>query len=418
MPRRGWAQMWSVVGGLIAGALLVTVGKAVAPRDAPPPPSPSPRPSRPLRQGTPRPLYHRLALVAGSGDEGTVDGPFVEARFQEPAGLAASPTGDLLVIADRGGNRLRGVKLDEANRVVTLAGTDRRGSTDGALSSASFDRPTHVQFIGPRRLVVWDAGSGLLRLVDLESGVVRTLRAAGAAPFEGVWALAASEKEIFLTQPGLGRVVRVDVASGLGRVLIEGDPRIPHPGALATHDAALYVADRDVAGVFRLAAPEKGSSELTVAGTPGRLVAMASAGGVLYGLRAAPDPPLVRALTGEPVPLISAWGEDLPGWGSAKPYLEVPETPPVGFAADPRVERTLFVTLPDLRRVLSVRDLDQGARRDALTEWPGEPDDDSYPKRKPAGVFRLLVVGDSRIFYGTDTELKERGGYPRALTFP
>ena len=403
MPRRGWAQLWSVVVGLIGGAVLVTVGKAVVHPDAP---------------RTLRPLYHRLALVAGSGDEGTTDGPFAEARFQEPAGLAASPSGKLLVIADRGGNRLRGVKLDEANRVVTLAGNGQPGSADGALSSATFDRPTHVQFISPRRFVVWDAGSGLLRLVDLESGAVRALRAAGTTPFKDVWALAASEKEVFLSQPGPGRLVRVDVASGLARVLFEGDPRVPHPGALAFHGAALYLADRDGTDVFRLAVPGKGSSDLAVAGTPGRLVAMASAGGVLYGLRAAADPPLIRALTGEPVSLISAWGQDLPGWTSAKPYLEVPGNPPVGLAADPRVERTLFVTSPALRRVLSVRDLDQGARRDALKEWPGEPDDDSYPKRKPAGVFRLLVVGDSHVFYGTDKEVEEFGGYPRALTLP
>src|ERR1035438_4661388 len=141
MPRRGWAQLWSVVVGLIGGAVLVTVGKAVVHPDAP---------------RTLRPLYHRLALVAGSGDEGTTDGPFAEARFQEPAGLAASPNGKLLVIADRGGNRLRGVKLDEANRVVTLAGNGQPGSADGALSSATFDRPTHVQFISPRRFVVWE----------------------------------------------------------------------------------------------------------------------------------------------------------------------------------------------------------------------------------------------------------------------
>lgn len=403
MPRRGWSHLWSVFAGLIAGALLVTVGKAVVPPDAP---------------RTLRPLYDRLALVAGSGDEGTTDGPFAEARFQEPAGLAASPNGKLLVIADRGAHRLRGVRLDGANRVVTLAGTGRPGSQDGALSSATFDRPTHVQFISSRRLVVWDAGSGFLRLVDLESGAVRTLRAAGTAPFADVWALAASEKEIFLSQPGPGRLVRVDVASGLARVLIEGDQRVPHPGALAFRDAALYLADRDGTDVFRVALPEKGSSDLTHAGTPGRLVAMASAGGVLYGLRAASGPPLVRALTGESVPLISAWGQDLPGGGPTKPYLEVPDNPPVGLAADPRVERTLFVTSPALRRVLSVRDLDQEVRRDALKEWPGEPDDDSYPKRKPAGVFRILMVGDSHIFYGTDKEIEELHGYPRALTLP
>lgn len=403
MRRREWGKAWSVVGGLIAGALLVTVGKAVVLPDA----------SRTLR-----PLYHRLALVAGSGDEGTADGPFAEARFQEPAGLAASPDGKLLAIADRSGHRVRGVKLDDANRVVTLAGTGQPGSQDGALSLASFDRPTHVQFLGAGRFVVWDAGSGLLRLVNLESGVVRTLRAAGTTPFTDVWALAASDKEIFLSQPGLGRLAGVDIASGLARALIDGDPRVPHPGALAFHDTALYLADRDGTEVFRVTASEKGSSDLTVAGTPGRLVAMASAGGVLYGLRAAADPPLIRALTGEPVPLISDWGQNLPGWGSEHPYLEVPVSAPVGFAADPRVERTLFVTSPALRRVLSIRDLEQGARRDAVTEWPGEPDDDSYPKRKPAGVFRLLVVGDSHIFYGTDAELKDLGGYPRALTFP
>ena len=418
MPSRKWAQPVLVVAGLIGGALLVTAGRALAPRAALPAAQAVP-PARPVSPRTLRPLYNRLALVAGSGDGGTLDGSFAEARFQETAGVAASSRGDLLVVADRGGNRLRGVKLDDANRVVTLAGTGQQGSLDGPLSNATFDRPAHVQFIGARRFVVWDAGSGLLRLVDLEGGIVRTLRAADSTPFPEVWALSASDREVFLSQPEPGRLVSVDVSSGTARVLLEGDARLPHPGALAIHDGALYAAERDGDRVFRIASSDKGPSEPTVVGTPGRLVAMTSSGGVLYGLRAALDPPLVRALSGEPVSLISAWGEDLPGLGSAKAYLEVPNQPPVGFAADPGVERTLFVSLPGLRRVLSIRDLDQGARRDSLTEWPGEPDDDSYPRRKPAGVYRLLVVGDSRIFYGTDKEIQERGGtYPRALTFP
>jgi DNA-binding beta-propeller fold protein YncE len=70
-------------------------------------------------------LDGQTQLVIGSGKAGASDGPFSEASFNHPQGMAL--VGDLLYVADTENHRLRKIDL-EKKTVATVAGTGKRGS--------------------------------------------------------------------------------------------------------------------------------------------------------------------------------------------------------------------------------------------------------------------------------------------------
>ena len=86
------------------------------------------------------------AAAAGDGSRGFADGSFEAARFNKPAGIAATKDGKLLIVADAGNHAIR--LLDLEKRVVTtIAGDGAAGAgafADGNASAARFNRPTGV----------------------------------------------------------------------------------------------------------------------------------------------------------------------------------------------------------------------------------------------------------------------------------
>ena len=88
--------------------------------------------------------HHRIVVtdldgkklaIAGTGRAGRVDGPFAQAAFNDPQGMALR--GDTLYVADRKNHVIRGLDL-KAQTVTTVAGTGEKGLSRrerGALSS-------------------------------------------------------------------------------------------------------------------------------------------------------------------------------------------------------------------------------------------------------------------------------------------
>lgn len=389
-------------------ALLLGAGAACRPRGSPRATSErvGARPAR--RAAGLSPLRSILALVAGSGDVGFRDGPFAEAQFSGPAGLAVSPDGNLLVVADREGNRLRSVRIAGDHRVETLAGNGVCGDIDGPLATTRFNLPTHVAFTGPSSLVVWDAGSGRLRIVDIAQGRVTTLAAPNDTPLVDVFAMTVAAGGVVTTQPA-GRIILSDLRTGARRVLVDGDPALPRPGAVATFEGHVVVAPVDTGGLFRLEIPSSGRGLLERFADSDRLFALTAANRRLYGLRAEVRPALVRLPGNEPVPLPSVFGGEIDEGIEVRSFLNLPKNGPVALA-DGRDGSMLVVTHPGLHVILSVRDVDQGARRNGLDTYPREPDDFSYPKSKPPRVFRILLVGDSHVFHPMFPGFFERTG--------
>ena len=81
-------------------------------------------------------LDGRLQAAIGSGLEGFADGAANEATFRQPQGLALSPDGKTLYVADTRNHAIRGVDL-ATNEVTTIAGTGKQlGKLPGAASKA------------------------------------------------------------------------------------------------------------------------------------------------------------------------------------------------------------------------------------------------------------------------------------------
>jgi thiol-disulfide isomerase/thioredoxin/sugar lactone lactonase YvrE len=114
-----------------------------------------------------------LSPGAGNGREGLDDGPFTEATFAQPSGLATD--GQVLFVADSEASAIR--KVDpRAGTVKTLAGEGLFdfGLRDGPLGRARFQHPLGLALEGG---ILWvsDTFNGAVRRVSLADGQVSTV---------------------------------------------------------------------------------------------------------------------------------------------------------------------------------------------------------------------------------------------------
>lgn len=120
-----------------------------------------------------------LAVYAGDGVSGYVNGPAATSRFAGPFGLAVDAAGTLYV-ADTGNNRIR--RITTSGLVLDLAGSGVAGFADGPSADARFSSPNAVT-VGPDGTVyVADAGNLRLRAIS-PSGIVSTLAGSGQSRY-------------------------------------------------------------------------------------------------------------------------------------------------------------------------------------------------------------------------------------------
>ena len=120
------------------------------------------------------------ALAGGSG-EAIVDGSGEHAMLAQPSGLALAPDGGALYFADSETSAVRRLLLDGSGRVETIvgAGLFDFGHENGPLAKARMQHPLGLACLDDRRLVVADSYNGVLRLVDLEAGMVSDIKTCG-----------------------------------------------------------------------------------------------------------------------------------------------------------------------------------------------------------------------------------------------
>lgn len=116
-----------------------------------------------------------VSTLAGSRNPGADDGTGTAASFSFPHGLAIDRQGTLY-LSDPGNHLIR--KITPAGVVTTLAGTGTQGSADGPAASASFDTPQAIALDGLDNLYVYDAGTYNLRKISA-AGIVTTLAGSG-----------------------------------------------------------------------------------------------------------------------------------------------------------------------------------------------------------------------------------------------
>ncbi|MEE1930155.1 NHL domain-containing thioredoxin family protein [Streptomyces sp. TRM 70351] len=119
------------------------------------------------------PATERVAAVAGTTNEGLVDGPAAEAWFAQPSGLAAA--GDRLWIADAETSALRWLDADLTVRTAVGTGLFDFGHRDGPAAQALLQHPLGVTALPDGSVAVCDTYNHALRRYDPATGEVTTL---------------------------------------------------------------------------------------------------------------------------------------------------------------------------------------------------------------------------------------------------
>ncbi|MDA1279371.1 MAG: alkyl hydroperoxide reductase [Chloroflexi bacterium] len=119
----------------------------------------------------------RVVTLVGTGlfDFGDYDGVGKSALLQHPQGLEVR--NDTIYVADSYNNKIKSIAIGSL-QVVTVAGSGKQGTNDGPLVTAQFNEPADLALIGDR-IFVADTNNHLVRVVDLESGEVATLEVKG-----------------------------------------------------------------------------------------------------------------------------------------------------------------------------------------------------------------------------------------------
>jgi trimeric autotransporter adhesin len=113
--------------------------------------------------------------IAGLGD----GGPALAAVLGEPAVLALTPGGDLLV-ADRQVNRVR--RIDRASGIITTVAGKGPGPSSGdggPATDADFNGPTGLAVDAADNIFVIDQGVNTIRRIDAGTGIITTVAGSG-----------------------------------------------------------------------------------------------------------------------------------------------------------------------------------------------------------------------------------------------
>jgi thiol-disulfide isomerase/thioredoxin len=219
--------------------------------------------------------HHRIVLtdlagkkiaVAGTGEPGKADGPFAEARFDDPQGMALA--GDTLYVADRKNHLIRALDL-KAQTVRTVAGTGQQGESrryGGPALKTGLNSPWDLYFQGDT-LYIALAGHHQIWTLDLAKAVLAPYAGAGpenirdgpldAALFAQPSGLASDGTTLYVADSEVSAIRAVplggkgEVKTLVGEGLFEfGDVdgvgpkvRLQHALGVAYADGRLYVAD-------------------------------------------------------------------------------------------------------------------------------------------------------------------------------
>ncbi len=227
--------------------------------------------------------------VAGTGTAGFRNGPFTDARFDQPQGMALSEDGTVLYVADVGNHSIRA--LDFLTRSVTLiAGEGRQAlaypPVAGVAPDVSLSSPWALERSGTT-LYIAMAGSHQIWLHDLESGLTTPVAGSGRegavdgptpdAQLAQPSGLAIDEAEQLLyfadSESSTIRVVDLEnqvtaLVSGSGDGLfdfgdvdgIRSEARLQHPLGVAFDGEALLIADTYNSKIKRID-PATGATE-------------------------------------------------------------------------------------------------------------------------------------------------------------
>ena len=200
------------------------------------------------------PLTDEVAILAGSGLEGLLDGAGPEAWFAQPSGLAVDAEGNLWV-ADSETSALRKIVLGEAVsngngvRVETAVGKGLFdfGFRDGASGEARFQHPLGVTVLPDGSVAIADTYNGAVRRYDPAAQAVSTLARGLAEP-----------SDVVVIRPADGEPLLLVTESNrheLSLVPIPKDAQQVDEGASQTHRPKSALAPGALGLTIRFKAP-------------------------------------------------------------------------------------------------------------------------------------------------------------------
>lgn len=122
-----------------------------------------------------------VLTVGGQPEPGYADGDRSDALFNEPRGMDFLNSTTLL-IADSGNNRIRALDI-ETGETSTYAGNGRNAIIDGPKLNAAFQNPTDVEVAANRSVFVTDMLNHVIRVIALDERAY-TLAGTGVAGFK------------------------------------------------------------------------------------------------------------------------------------------------------------------------------------------------------------------------------------------
>ncbi|MDQ0867533.1 thiol-disulfide isomerase/thioredoxin [Arthrobacter sp. V1I9] len=124
------------------------------------------------------PLTGAVAIEAGNGLEGLLDGPAHEAWFAQPSGLAEDAAGNIWV-ADSETSALRKLVISDDGAITVESAVGKGlfdfGFRDGAAAEARLQHPLGVTVLPDGSVAIADTYNGAVRRYDPAAGTVSTL---------------------------------------------------------------------------------------------------------------------------------------------------------------------------------------------------------------------------------------------------
>ncbi len=165
-----------------------------------------------------------VSTFAGTGVEGYLDGPALQAKFTYPYGLAIDASDNLYVSEAGGASSFSGIrKISPAGQVTTFAGSTLQGFKDGIGALAKFSGPLFIAADALGNLYVGDAGNNAIRKIST-AGAVSTLAGSGlalfnngigtAASFSNPWGVAVDSSQTVFVSDAFNSVIRKISSSG------------------------------------------------------------------------------------------------------------------------------------------------------------------------------------------------------------
>jgi thiol-disulfide isomerase/thioredoxin len=221
--------------------------------------------------------HHRVVIVgmdgqkidiAGVGAPGKTDGDFAKAQFDDPQGMALSPDGNTLYVADRRNHLIRELNLKQRT-VKTIAGTgeqDRDRTEMGPALDRGLNSPWALWLDG-ERLFIAMAGHHQIWTLNLKDKILEAYAGDGrenikdgplfAARFAQPSGLTSDGKNLYVADPEVSAIRKVPM-NGKGRVEtlvgeglfdfgdedgIGNQAKLQHAIGVAFANGLVYVAD-------------------------------------------------------------------------------------------------------------------------------------------------------------------------------